>query len=791
MAWHGTAQTAGQLAISPDDLPLWMRPRRRLPDFGALMALAFVSLIAVPLIFRSGVPPHSAAPLHALRAAESAQLMRQGILYARWASGFHFTYGAPVLNYLPPLPHTLAALHQLITDAVPTDSVKVVIIAAWTAAALGMYVFGRGRFGVRGGVLAAITYLFSAPLAFSLPYQLGEVPYLLALGLLPCAAAALDALWRTPNRRAFVLALFFCAAFALCDARLTLFGGVVLCFVALSGRHSAPAESRRQAARMVMLLPLLLVAITAFYWLPALAERDAVRWLSAAPPPDAAPLSLIESLLSLPYHDLSAQNPPLFRGVGIGVLLMACIGLITAVRQRQAAQVGVFAALAAALLSLATPAFAPLWQAERAFLPILPYHALLAATFCLATSAGGAGLSAVQGWRAALRLGVLALLPILTMLGAFFPPLWAESNTNTPFASLEGELSGYHAASLRDGVLLPATVTDLPRPLPNLIENLQVGRPVDRVNRATLGGRGQISPLDEGGLTWRYVVNTLESSLIEFFVHSGLGWHARLQNEPLPLGVSPNGFMQVALPATNAELTFTMGGTPARDWAWVVTALGLVSALTVLWWLPKAEMAKAEITKAPHTAHLTRLEQGILLAVLLLAQSAAFIVRAEPWLILPRSGRGEVLGEMTPLPRFSQAGIDLIGYHLPRHVLRRGERLDLTLYWQAARPLLENDQSEMRLIDVQTGEIVASGANRHIGGVPTLFWRLSGYLRDDLSLTVPSDVPAGSYLLKVVLGACTAPLPLPCDSLRAVDAYNALGRLERGGIVIPHIIRLE
>ena len=166
MAWHGTAQTAGQLAISPDDLPLWMRPRRRLPDFGALMALAFVSLIAVPLIFRSGVPPHSAAPLHALRAAESAQLMRQGILYARWASGFHFTYGAPVLNYLPPLPHTLAALHQLITDAVPTDSVKVVIIAAWTAAALGMYVFGRGRFGVRGGVLAAITYLFSAPLAF-------------------------------------------------------------------------------------------------------------------------------------------------------------------------------------------------------------------------------------------------------------------------------------------------------------------------------------------------------------------------------------------------------------------------------------------------------------------------------------------------------------------------------------------------------------------------------------------------------------------------------------------------
>jgi hypothetical protein len=791
MARHGTPQSFGQLAISPDDLPMWMRPRRRLPDFGALIVLAFVSLIAVPLIFRSGVPPHSAAPLHALRAAESAQLMRQGILYARWASGFHFTYGAPVLNYLPPLPHTLAALHQIITDATPTDSVKLVIVAAWLSAGLGMYVFGRGRFGVRGGVLAALTYLFSAPLAFSVPYQLGEVPYLLALGLLPCAAAALDALWRAPNRRAFALALFFCAAFALCDARLTLFGGVVLCFVALSGRHFAPPESRRQAARLVALLPPLLVALTAFYWLPALAERDAVRWLSAAPPPYAAPLPLTESLFSAPYYDLSAQNPPLFRGVGIGSLLMACLGLMLAARQQQAGQVGVFAALAAALLGLATPAFAPLWQAERAFLPILPYHALLAATFCLAVTGGGAGVAAPVGRRAPFQLGALALLLILPMLGAFFPPLWAESNTNAPFASLAGELSGYHAASLRDGVLLPASVSELPRPLPNLIENLQAGRPVDRVNRATLGGRGQISPLDEGGLTWRYIVNTLENSLIEFFVHSGLGWRARLQNEPLPLGISPNGFMQVALPATNAELTFTMGGTPARDWAWAVTAVGLFSALSILWWLPTADLTKAEITKVPHAAYLTRGERAALLAVLLLMQGAAFVVRAQPELILPRSGRGQVLGEMTPLPRFSQAGIDLIGYHLPRERLQRGERLDLTLYWQAARPLLENDQSELRLIDVQTGEIVASSANRHIGGVPTLFWRLSGYLRDDLSLTVPLNVPPGSYLLKVILGACTAPLPLPCDSLRAVDAYNALGRLERGGIVIPHIIRLE
>jgi hypothetical protein len=115
----------------------------------------------------------------------------------------------------------------------------------------------------------------------------------------------------------------------------------------------------------------------------------------------------------------------------------------------------------------------------------------------------------------------------------------------------------------------------------------------------------------------------------------------------------------------------------------------------------------------------------------------------------------------------------------------------VTLYWQAARPLVENNQSEVRLINVETGEVVARKSNRHIGGVPTLTWQLSGYIRDDLRLVIPPSLPQGSYLLKVALGVCNLPSPLPCEALRAVDAYDGQGRPERDGIIIPQIIRVE
>ncbi|MBO9309528.1 MAG: hypothetical protein J7551_07065, partial [Chloroflexi bacterium] len=660
----------------------------------------------------------------------------------------------------------------------------VMMLIAWAAAAIGMYAFGRGRFGARGGVLAAFSYLMSMPLAFTLPYQLGELPYMLALGLLPCAAAALDLLWRTGDRRAFALALVSCLAFVLCDSRLTLFGGIVLGFVALSGRIYAPAEARLKRALHFVALVMLVALLSAFYWLPALLERDAVRWLSAASPPYAEPIPLTESLLSAPRYDLSAQNPPAQRGVGIGVVALACLALLRAGRQRK--HVGIFVALAAALIALSTPAFGRLWQAQESFMPLLPYHAVLAATFCLAISAGGAGLGEMRGVRAAIALGVLALVPFLPMAAAFFPPSWASHNADTPFAALEGELSGYHAASLREGALLPATVNELPRPLPNLAENLRSGRPIDRVNRATLSGGGQISPLAEEGLTWRYVVNTQESNRVEFFFHNGPGWRAQLQDKPLPLSSSPSGFLQVTLPAINAELTLSVSETPLGNLAWLLTGAGALVALLVAQRLPKAIPVPSD-----STLRLSRAERLALISVMLMVQVAALVIRAHPDLVLPRSERGSVLGEMTPLPRFSQAGIDLLGYHLPCQTVRRGEKLTLRLYWRAARPLVEHNQSELRLISVETGKIVARGSNRHVGGVPTIAWQLTGYIRDDLQLSVPLDLPPGSYLLKVALGACNLPFPLPCQALRALDAYDAQGRPERGGIVIPQVIRIQ
>jgi hypothetical protein len=119
--------------------------------------------------------------------------------------------------------------------------------------------------------------------------------------------------------------------------------------------------------------------------------------------------------------------------------------------------------------------------------------------------------------------------------------------------------------------------------------------------------------------------------------------------------------------------------------------------------------------------------------------------------------------------------VALDGYDLSPDRPRPGEGFQVSLYWQALRPLQERYHSFVHLID-DSGERVAQ-SDQQPGGIyyPTTLWRLGERLRDDHYLTVPADAPPGTYRLLVGMYALSGE-----GQLQALGEPLSLDQLEVG-----------
>jgi uncharacterized membrane protein len=106
-------------------------------DLHLLTVLLIVVIAALPFLTRPGLPRHTDLELHVYRAAEYADLWRDGVLYPRWAPDFYYGYGYPIFNYYAPLTYTLSSLYDLIPGVDIVAAVKGVILTAFLLAAYG------------------------------------------------------------------------------------------------------------------------------------------------------------------------------------------------------------------------------------------------------------------------------------------------------------------------------------------------------------------------------------------------------------------------------------------------------------------------------------------------------------------------------------------------------------------------------------------------------------------------------------------------------------------------------
>ncbi len=127
----------------------------------------------------------------------------------------------------------------------------------------------------------------------------------------------------------------------------------------------------------------------------------------------------------------------------------------------------------------------------------------------------------------------------------------------------------------------------------------------------------------------------------------------------------------------------------------------------------------------------------------------------------------------------------LYGYDLSADVLRPGDTLHLTLYWQALEPMETPYTVFTHLLD-ESSQVRGQMDSQPLGGVrPTTGWVPPEYVRDDYQLVVQADAPPGDFLIEVGMYDASRP------DFRRLRLVDSAGNVLDNRIVLDVPVRVE
>ncbi len=114
-------------------------------------------------------------------------------------------------------------------------------------------------------------------------------------------------------------------------------------------------------------------------------------------------------------------------------------------------------------------------------------------------------------------------------------------------------------------------------------------------------------------------------------------------------------------------------------------------------------------------------------------------------------GQWPTLTSVTPAAAAWQSGLALKGYTLSPQPAQPGQPLVVSLFWQADRPVAETYIVFVHLLD-KTGQLKAQNDDLpRSGAYPIPWWQPGQIVEDTHFLTMPPDLPGGTYQLMVGL----------------------------------------
>lgn len=765
-----------------------MRQRPLITDWLALAALIALGMAAYSP-FMAGLMPLSAdGTLHLYRLITLEHALADGTLWARYVPGMVYGYGSPLFNYYSPLSlYPSLMLMYMGMSALHAWLAGMILFSA--LAVIGAFLWGRALGGVSAGVIAGVAYLY-APYTLFDAVGRGTISELASLAVLPWI---LWALWRLAlyrTRRDFVAVAVLYALFVPLHNVITLHASVLIGIYTLflwgysgSLKPGLPVRPALLTAGALVLG----MALSAFFWLPAITETGYVKIdaiTANLPEIDVTRnLTTIDTLFTPPVTaDPTQLQPP--TPISLGWLQVALGGVAVGLALRARADrwargfVALGVALIVALGFMNLHASAPLWDV----LPLIRYSQfpwrLVGLMSLLLAALAGIGVAWLLPWlrpsaRLALTVGGCVAMALYGLPWSYAFPL-ADLDPRGIVAAQDYERESGYIGTSSFAEYVPVWSRELPdaeRLIPRYVQGDIIPRLLPP-SGVTLTAQ-----------TWRHTWGRLDliaaddtDLVFDWFYFPG--WWASLDGQLVPVSpTEPHGLVTVRVPAGAHTLEIGLGRTDRQAFAEVLSLLAALCLVGVLFVRPIWRGADAGVRiVALVEESLSPVEARRLLVACLIAGAGLFAFKAlvidttDNPLRRERFRDGVAAGLMYPTQTRFSDGIELLGYDLPRDVVESGGGLALNLYWGLSGGRITRDYTSVVTLTDAQGVVVAQWLEWQPAGIATSNWLPGGYVQERRRLTLPTHLVPGRYRLSVSL--------YDPQSGQSLDALNAAGNPE-------------
>lgn len=773
-------------------------PTAWLTGAGVALLLLVLPVIASSPLLGPGLPDTGDAQLHSYRAVQLEASLLEGDLYPRWAPDFVQGLGYPIFNFYAPVTYyLLVGIHWL--GFTFLDAFKVLYLLVFFACGLGMYLWARTLLGVPAGLLASVAYVY-APYRFVNAYVRGDAAEFVSLALPPFILWSFHRLVVQPSLPRLAVAAGFYATLVLThNLTALIFSPLLLAYLLVQVAGSKSWRSLPFVAAALVLA----LGLSAFYWIPALGEKDLVQIQRALTPPVFDYHGHF-----VPVQDLLSPQMPIDRRLGdIGIpktlgaslVILAIAGLLGLFRRRPERStqclLGLIALATVALAFFMTPTSQLLWDAvPMAAFVQFPWRLLGLTSLGLALLAGasarlilrpeGLGTPGRLAWLSSAGLVLLVLAVVLPQFVLLYPTRRNHLIANPTIRDVLHYEYNEGALGTTGGEYLPIWVDYLPDPSP-MLPAYEGTVPMERLNRPSLPAGVEAELLRRSGSYEAYRFRTDRPTTILMNVLYFPFWHAYVDGEEVPVtAFQPYGLVTFTVAAGQRLVELRRELTPLARFATWISYLAFAGLLMVV--LSGVLLGRRRLPSAatpPASPTVTPL-YGLTLAVAILGLSIlklGFIDGQTSW-FRTTTAAGTAAGSQNPLNVDFGNQVSCLGYDLDTRQVQAGGTVRLRLYWETDKVLTTDYSVFVHLVSKPGLPPVAQKDSFHPANLPTSRWLPGKYIPDLHEIGIPAALEPGEY--ELIFGLYD-PSPggkrLSVAGREGEQAYYSLGTL----VVLP------
>ena len=721
-----------------------------------------LSLVALEAILRPSLPCSDDAAFHLLRLTQLDHLLRQGVLFSRWAPDMAQGYGFPFFNFYAPLSYYLAEGVSLLAGNLNLG-MRITFALGVYLAGLSAYRLSRDHFSRPAAIVTAVAYMYAPYFAYDILFR-GNLAESVAWLFLPLSLWTMGRLARTGQNRWLVAASLSYAAvllthnvFALIFSPLLgLYGLVELKDQRLKIKDWTSAANLQSSIfnYLPIILALLLgLGLTTFFWLPAMIERAIVHSDRLLVPPIFVYwgnfVTLAEVFAPPQTVYTSLINPSPSRSLGLIPLLLALPAIMVGwwrFKGSQRRQVIFFGLATAVYVFLMIAISEPIW----ASLPLIeyvqfPWRLLGPTALCLAIIVG-ASIDVFTYHASRLTIVTASIYCVVLILGSlyWFDARYCPGLEDPTIADMqEFERATLTIGTTAKGEYLPLTVDYMPsepavEPFAPLPDTSTGSVPVlQSANRTPKQFTATISASEPFTLT----ANTFDYP----------GWQAEINGEKVDITPSTGtGLITIPILAGEHTITITFRETPLRlvaNWVSLLSLVVLIVLASGKWQVRKgADLQGGKVAKWQG-------DDVTMLIVLLIVGLSLFALIV--W-VLPRVDTILKDSQMPPsgVAGFYSNGLNLLTYEIAAREIAADDSLLVQSQWQAPEPIAGDFRETVRLIGpdgLLWSPKTAVSPRWYREPTPTDTWTSAQFADSQLLIEPIPGTPPGLYTIQLVL----------------------------------------